>query len=255
MRRSSSTPGAGYGGIAGPLGSPRAAADATGIWVALPGGRVERVDTNANTLVDPLVIAPPRDERADSTFSAIAVGEGGIWVLGDPNDRRLWRIDPATGKLAATIRLPFAPTDVAVGAGAVWVTSQLDDTVSRVDPAKKKITAQSRRTGGAVSQSVAAGCGSRMKSGAPSHALTRARFGDRHDQRRLHPDRRRRRKRRRLGRREPNVSAGPLSRWRPSRWRSSPRHAEVAVLDDQDRRARRLRGALQLRRRLLLRGR
>ena len=86
---------------------------------------------------------------ADSSFSAIAVGEAGIWVLGDPNDRRLWRIDPATGKLAATIRLPFAPTDVAVGAGAVWVTSQLDDTVSRLDPDDEPDHGDnSRRTGG-----------------------------------------------------------------------------------------------------------
>ena len=38
------TPDTGYGGIAGPLGSPRVAADPSGIWVALPVGRVERVD-------------------------------------------------------------------------------------------------------------------------------------------------------------------------------------------------------------------
>ena len=87
-----------------------------------------------------MVIAPPRDERANAYFSSVAVANDGVWVVGDLLDPTLWRIDPVTGKTAARIRLPFAPKDVAVGAGAVWVTSQLDDTVSRIDPATNRVT-------------------------------------------------------------------------------------------------------------------
>jgi DNA-binding beta-propeller fold protein YncE len=152
----------GGGGFAFPgsptgLGSPRVAAGPSGIWVARQDRQVGRFDADAGTLVRPLFIAPPRDERRDSFFSGIAVGEGGVWVAGDPLDRELWRIDPATGRLAARIRLPFAPTDVGVGAGAVWVTSELGDTLARIDPSKNRITAIAPAGRGAGGVAVGAG--------------------------------------------------------------------------------------------------
>jgi DNA-binding beta-propeller fold protein YncE/predicted Ser/Thr protein kinase len=139
------------------LGSPRVAAGTSGIWVARPDRQVGRFDANPGTLVRPLFIAPPRDERRDSFFSGIAVGEGGVWVAGDPLDRELWRIDPATGGLAARIRLPFAPKDVGVGAGAVWVTSDLTDTLARIDPSTNRITAIAPAGRGAGGVAVGAG--------------------------------------------------------------------------------------------------
>jgi streptogramin lyase len=125
--------------------------------VARPDRRVGRFDDSTGRLVQPLFIAPPRDERGDSFFSGIAVGEGGVWILGDPNDPTLWRIDPATGKLAATIPLPFAPTDVAVGYGAVWVTSELADTLARIDPSANRITGSVPAGKGAGPVAVGAG--------------------------------------------------------------------------------------------------
>jgi YVTN family beta-propeller protein len=128
-------------GSPGGIGSPRVAAGPSGIWVTRPDRVVGRFDIDGGRLVEPLLIAPPRDEREDSDLSAIAVGAGGVWVVGDPVDPALWRIDPATGRLVATIALPFTPTDVAVGDGAVWVTSELDDMLQRIDPATNKVTA------------------------------------------------------------------------------------------------------------------
>jgi DNA-binding beta-propeller fold protein YncE/tRNA A-37 threonylcarbamoyl transferase component Bud32 len=133
-------PGVGGEASAG-AGAPRVATGPSGIWVARPDRRVGRFDVNTGRLVQPLFITPPPDERGDSYFSGIAVGAGGVWVLGDPNDPMLWRIDPATGKLTATIPLPFAPTDVAVGDGAVWVTSALANTLARIDPSTNRVTA------------------------------------------------------------------------------------------------------------------
>jgi YVTN family beta-propeller protein len=122
------------------FGSPSVAAGTSGVWVATGDRRVGRLNVVSGALVDPVVIPQPADERADSVFSAIAVADDAIWVAGDPLDRAVWRFDPSTGELVATIRLPFAPKDLAVGDGAVWVTSQLDDTVSRIDPGTNEVT-------------------------------------------------------------------------------------------------------------------
>jgi YVTN family beta-propeller protein len=125
----------------GGFGSARVAAGQSGIWVATADRRVGRLDLTGNRMIDPVFIAPPRDERANAYFSGLAVAPGAIWILGDLLDPTLWRIDPVTGDVRAAVPLPFAPKDVAVGAGAVWVTSQLDDTVSRIDPTTGVVTA------------------------------------------------------------------------------------------------------------------
>jgi DNA-binding beta-propeller fold protein YncE/predicted Ser/Thr protein kinase len=164
-------PGFGFPGSRAGSGSPRVAAGPSGVWVALPDRVVGRLDTSAGRLAQPLYIAPPPNERADSYFSGIAVSAGAVWVVGDPSDRTLWRIDPASAKLAATIRLPFAPTDVAAGAGAVWVTSELDDTVYRVDPATNEITATIHAGRGA--SGVAVGAGSVWVADAVARAVSR----------------------------------------------------------------------------------
>ena len=76
-------------------GSPRVAAGPSGVWVARPDSEVGRFDVNAGKLVDPLLITRAHDETQASYLSAIAVSAGGVWVIGDPVDPRLWRIDPA----------------------------------------------------------------------------------------------------------------------------------------------------------------
>jgi YVTN family beta-propeller protein len=70
-----------------------------------------------------------------------ALGYGSVWVLGDALHRRLWRIDPTSGRIVGTTWLPFPPIHLATGAGAVWVTDQLDDRVARIDPATGKLVA------------------------------------------------------------------------------------------------------------------
>ena len=138
------------------FGSARVAAGGAGIWVAAADRSVSRID-GSSRLVDRVEIPPPADERADAFFSAIAVGEDTVWVLGDPLDRAVWRIDPGAGAPAARISLPFAPKDIAVGEGGVWVTSQLDDTLSRIDQATGEITATVHVGRGAAGVAVGAG--------------------------------------------------------------------------------------------------
>jgi YVTN family beta-propeller protein len=90
----------------------------------------------------PIPQALPRDEEhVLSQESGVAVGEHGVWVVGDEVDRRLWRIDPRVRRIQATVELPSAPGGVAAGLGGVWVTAQLDDEVLRIDPRTNRIVA------------------------------------------------------------------------------------------------------------------
>jgi DNA-binding beta-propeller fold protein YncE len=71
----------------------------------------------------------------------LAVGYGSVWVLGDGIDRRLWRLDRSSGRILATIKLPFIPRTVAAGEGGVWISAPLDDRVLKIDPQTNAITA------------------------------------------------------------------------------------------------------------------
>jgi DNA-binding beta-propeller fold protein YncE len=104
-------------------------------------------------------------------LSGMAMGEGGVWVIGDASDPRLWRIDPRRHRIVSTIRLGFPPAKVAAGDGAVWVTDQLDDRLVEVDPNLNRIVRSipvGRGAGG-----VAVGAGSVWVVGAIDHTVTR----------------------------------------------------------------------------------
>src|SRR5262249_60469179 len=73
-------------------------------------------------------LAVPLDEtnvRFDVT--GIAVGSDAVWLSGDAMDRRLFRLDPATGRVVAAAGLPVAPSPVAVGPGGGWGTGPRPD--------------------------------------------------------------------------------------------------------------------------------
>ena len=56
-----------------------------------------------------------------ATPSAVAVGEGGVWVL-NADDQTISRIDPSS-RASDTFAIGATPTDLEVGAGAVWIGS------------------------------------------------------------------------------------------------------------------------------------
>jgi YVTN family beta-propeller protein len=118
-----------------PLLAASAAAFGTIVWIANPNAHaLERLE-------------PPYTHLAGSTalpgngHYAVAAGKDAIWVVGG---RTLWRVDPATHRLAGAIALGFAPADVAAGAGAVWVVDEQRGVVVRVDPASSRIVARIR---------------------------------------------------------------------------------------------------------------
>jgi serine/threonine-protein kinase len=101
---------------------------------------IVRLSTDAGDMRVLLRAAVPfqQPHSAETTRIAMhdmAVGEGALWVLGDPVDRRVFRVDRRTGEILDTTELTFAPRSIAAGEGAVWVTGSVDDVVARLDPA------------------------------------------------------------------------------------------------------------------------
>jgi hypothetical protein len=81
---------------------------------------------------------------------AIAIGSGGVWAAAGlgPDGSTLYRIDPATNVLAATIPLGEATSGritVSTGAGAVWVTT--DTATYAVDPANDSLAGEADSLG------------------------------------------------------------------------------------------------------------
>ncbi len=69
----------------------------------------------------------------------MAIGEGALWVLGDSVDRRAWKVAERSGRIMATTSLPVTPRSIAAGAGGVWITGSIEDSVARLDPSDGRI--------------------------------------------------------------------------------------------------------------------
>jgi ABC-type branched-subunit amino acid transport system substrate-binding protein/streptogramin lyase len=88
--------------------------------------------------------------------AAAALEEGGGHAPRAPTGSGVAVLGPADGRVSAFVESVTAPSDVAVGEGAVWVLSTQDATVTRIDPLTKAVTRFSARS---VPSKVAAGGG------------------------------------------------------------------------------------------------
>src|SRR5262245_61574132 len=109
------------------------------VWVTGNEG-VARVDAATGEVVAEI------DVPGTGDYSAIAVGEGSVWVTApdlrsDGSRGNLVRIDPDTNEIAATIPIGGPIRGVAIGAGSVWVGLPDEGTgrVFRVDPATDEV--------------------------------------------------------------------------------------------------------------------
>jgi hypothetical protein len=109
------------------------------VWVTGNEG-VARVDPATDEVVAEIAVEGTGD------FSAIAVGEGSVWVTApdlrsDGSRGNLVRIDPDTNEIAATIHIGGPIRGVAIGAGSVWVGLPDEGTgrVFRVDPSTDEV--------------------------------------------------------------------------------------------------------------------
>jgi YVTN family beta-propeller protein len=112
-----------------PLGVAIPTAVAVGegaVWVAArPGFRCcppEAVGSGTLTRIDPMTNSIEATIPVGGEPSALAVGEGAIWVV-DPATRSVVRVDPATNDVVAHVPLRAQPRGIAVGDGVIWVSA------------------------------------------------------------------------------------------------------------------------------------
>jgi virginiamycin B lyase len=146
------------------------------VWVALPQGGLGRIDPASNRST---VVGVPR-----CCAGELAAGEAALWVA-NRGDGTLVRVDPGTGRVAARVLLPRTreqrPHQVAVGDGAVWVTSASTrrgtaNLLWRVDPASNLVAGTldlGPTSAGGIPNSVAAGNGAVWVGGMTKGSIVR----------------------------------------------------------------------------------
>jgi hypothetical protein len=113
------------------------------VWIA-DGGRgvVSRIEAGYERVSQRLRVPASKtgaqpSGRLQAPRASLAVGGGAVWLTN--GSRRLVRIDPATGEMAAApagVRLDA----VAAGGGAVWALSSRSASVLRIDPVDGRVT-------------------------------------------------------------------------------------------------------------------
>jgi virginiamycin B lyase len=103
-----------------------------------------RIDPATNTVVARMPI-PSKNVCTDFPGSCgeAAVGNGALWIARTFDDS-VWRIDPHTDSLLATIHVGPQPEGITTTPGAVWVVNKRGPTVSRIDPATNAVVATIR---------------------------------------------------------------------------------------------------------------
>jgi DNA-binding beta-propeller fold protein YncE len=113
--------------IAGPKGI---AAAAGGVWVLdYPDSLVARIDPDTNHVEHTIPIGQPY---------AIGVGGAGIWVS-QQMGQTFWRIDAATNLAARSVQVTGLGNAIAVGARRVWLAHGPLGLISSIDPQAEKI--------------------------------------------------------------------------------------------------------------------
>ncbi len=124
-------------GVAGPSGI---AIGSGFVWVTgNDSGAVYKIDPSTKQVQ--ATINLKSKSTSDPGPGGIAWSKDGIWVA-ESLITYVARIAPHTGKLVAN-NIPVGndqPTAIAVGAGAVWVTSQQASTVTEIDPSTNGVT-------------------------------------------------------------------------------------------------------------------
>jgi ABC-type branched-subunit amino acid transport system substrate-binding protein/streptogramin lyase len=108
------------------VGFPHITVGAGAVWVVNPQASISRLD--------------PRTGRRTATIdtgvvpTTVAAGKEGVWFV-SYSSHSVMRIDPRTGRITEKIPIQTEALEaVAVGAGAVWVTSPEDGLLWRIKP-------------------------------------------------------------------------------------------------------------------------
>lgn len=119
-----------------PAGEGGIAVSRTGVWF------VSNQDGHSSTLTQV-------SARTGHTVRKIAVGKdsavvklgwGSVWIISS-GEGKVYRVNPALGKVTAKIPVHAGPRFATVGAGSLWVMSQSDGSISRINPLTNKVSA------------------------------------------------------------------------------------------------------------------
>jgi DNA-binding beta-propeller fold protein YncE len=121
-------------------GTATVAAGPAGVWLSdNQDATVSHVDPSQGVARRLDVVAHlPLSGLAE--LNGVAVGRDAVWAIGNVLDPRLWRIQPRSGRITRVNLLPIAPKRVAVGAGSVWVTGEIENMLLRIDPRTARVT-------------------------------------------------------------------------------------------------------------------
>jgi branched-chain amino acid transport system substrate-binding protein len=110
--------------------------------------RLGSVAPDSVAVIDPATNGIVAGVRVGSAPTAIAVGEGAVWVA-NAGDSTVSRIDPEQRRVVATLPLGRIPGQVTTGEGAVWVANPIgmSGAVTRIDPASNAIETTTVRLG------------------------------------------------------------------------------------------------------------
>ncbi len=115
------------GTVGRPIPVPNAfnvAAGAGAVWVATANATVVRIDPGSQRAAAPVKLPGALD---------VATGEGAVWVTSSLAS--VSRLDPASGHpIGRPLRVGEEPDSVSVGAGAAWVASAGNGSVTRIEP-------------------------------------------------------------------------------------------------------------------------
>jgi YVTN family beta-propeller protein len=118
------------------VGDARIAVGEGSVWVMRVGGGkawLARYSTDTGEEQARIPLRP-------SGFSVLH-DETGVWVSGTYKNE-VYRIDPATNAVVATIKVPGSPTQLAAGEGSIWVDAPRNGgMIHRIDPATNAIIA------------------------------------------------------------------------------------------------------------------
>jgi YVTN family beta-propeller protein len=87
---------------------------------------------NAVGVIDPSGNDIVGGVRVGDTPSAVAVGDGQVWVASF-GDQTVSRLDPITHEVRTTKGISGTPSDVAIAEGVLWIANQFEGKLDRID--------------------------------------------------------------------------------------------------------------------------
>jgi DNA-binding beta-propeller fold protein YncE len=103
------------------------------VWVMTQKGGFDKQLTRYNAAtgaIESTLLLP-------SIGTGVLFDSGSVWVAGSNNE--VYRVDPKSNMIAATIGVHKQPLYLCAGEGAVWVWNQGDGMVDRIDPATNTV--------------------------------------------------------------------------------------------------------------------